>query len=49
MSIYGEGKYRCANCGEVAPPPRALEQLKRKQWETLCPDLQRELTPRGDR
>src|SRR5205823_3409329 len=22
MSIYGEGRYRCAACGPVAPPPR---------------------------
>jgi dTDP-L-rhamnose 4-epimerase len=45
MSIYGEGKYLCSNCGEVSPPPRPLEQLKAKQWETRCPDCGRELTP----
>lgn len=45
MSIYGEGKYLCHKCGEVSPPPRPLEQLKAKQWETLCPDCGRELTP----
>ncbi len=37
MSIYGEGRYRCAKCGEVAPPPRDLQQLKEKRWDTLCP------------
>jgi dTDP-L-rhamnose 4-epimerase len=37
MSIYGEGKYLCMRCGEVAPPPRPPEQLKQKAWETLCP------------
>lgn len=36
MSIYGEGRYRCPQHGEIAPPPRPLEQLKRKQWETRC-------------
>jgi dTDP-L-rhamnose 4-epimerase len=36
MSIYGEGRYHCPSCGEVAPPPRALDQLKSKSWETLC-------------
>lgn len=45
MSIYGEGKYLCRNCGEACPPPRPLEQLKRKQWETLCPTCGHELTP----
>lgn len=45
MSIYGEGKYVCEACGEVAPPPRPLEQLKNKQWETLCPACNRQLTP----
>lgn len=45
MSIYGEGKYLCSQCGEVAPPPRPLEQLKAKQWETLCPACHRELRP----
>ena len=30
MSIYGEGWYRCGDCGEKATPPvRSLEQLKR--------------------
>lgn len=45
MSIYGEGKYLCQACGEVFPPPRPLEQLKTKQWETRCPNCGRELTP----
>ena len=29
MSIYGEGKYLCLRCGEVAPPVRTVEQLAR--------------------
>ena len=45
MSIYGEGKYLCRQCGEVSPPPRPLEQLKAKQWEALCPNCRRELKP----
>lgn len=37
MSIYGEGWYRCADCGEKATPPvRSLEQLKRGAWEIEC-------------
>jgi dTDP-L-rhamnose 4-epimerase len=45
MSIYGEGKYKCPTHGEVAPPPRPLEQLKRKQWEALCPVCSAGLEP----
>lgn len=45
MSIYGEGRYLCAQCGEVAPPPRGLEQLKCKRWEMLCPVCRNTLAP----
>jgi dTDP-L-rhamnose 4-epimerase len=45
MSIYGEGRYLCAECGEVAPPPRSLERLKEKQWEMQCPVCGRIVTP----
>ena len=45
MSIYGEGKYLCPDCGEVAPPPRPLQQLKRKTWEALCPRCGQVLQP----
>ena len=45
MSIYGEGKYLCPACGEVAPPPRPLSQLKQKNWEALCPACGQVLQP----
>lgn len=45
MSIYGEGKYLCAQCGEVAPPLRSNEQLRAKDWEMLCPRCGETLTP----
>jgi dTDP-L-rhamnose 4-epimerase len=45
MSIYGEGQYLCANCGDVAPAARASEQLLKKCWEVLCPKCGSELTP----
>src|SRR5690348_15342614 len=45
MSIYGEGQYLCANCGDCAPGPRDSEQLTEKRWEVLCPDCRAELTP----
>src|SRR5581483_5937063 len=28
MSIYGEGKYLCSECGDVASSPRSLEQMR---------------------
>jgi dTDP-L-rhamnose 4-epimerase len=45
MSIYGEGKYLCAQCGEVAPQHRSVEQLKTKRWEPNCPACGEALTP----
>ncbi len=45
MSIYGEGKYLCDECGEAGPAPRTVKQLKAKQWEMLCPICRRVLTP----
>jgi len=37
MSIYGEGRYRCAACGLVAPRPRPAAQLEARDWEMRCP------------
>ncbi len=37
MSIYGEGKYECEECGVVYPRVRGEEQLKARQWELRCP------------
>src|SRR5437660_4300251 len=45
MSIYGEGQYLCASCGDVAPGPRDSRQLLSKRWEVLCPKCGAELTP----
>jgi dTDP-L-rhamnose 4-epimerase len=45
MSIYGEGRYVCQACGEIAPPPRPLPQLKQKTWEALCPQCGKDLQP----
>ena len=45
MSIYGEGKYACVQCGNVAPPPRSAEQLRRRQWDPACPLCSQVLTP----
>jgi len=45
MSIYGEGRYFCSSCGDVAPPVRSQQQLLRKEWDTLCPNCRSKLTP----
>lgn len=38
MSIYGEGRYSCKNCGPVNPPLRTTRQLEEKRWEMTCPN-----------
>jgi dTDP-L-rhamnose 4-epimerase len=45
MSIYGEGRYRCQEHGEQAPPPRTTGQLRAKDWETRCEICGGELRP----
>ena len=45
MSIYGEGKYECPNCGVAFPRERELDALKVKQWELKCPICQSILKP----
>src|SRR3954467_2509562 len=45
MSIYGEGKYLCKECGEQAPPPRGRDQLQAHEWEVKCPRCGQALTP----
>jgi dTDP-L-rhamnose 4-epimerase len=37
MSIYGEGKYECAEHGTVYPKLRPEAQLKARDWEMKCP------------
>jgi dTDP-L-rhamnose 4-epimerase len=37
IGVYGEGAYRCATHGLVAPTIRAEEQLAAKDWEQRCP------------
>lgn len=45
MSIYGEGQYWCGEHGNMAPPPRTTQQLKRKLWELACPICGASLKP----
>ena len=37
MSIYGEGKYQCAEHGAVYPRLRPEAQLQARDWEMKCP------------
>lgn len=37
IGVYGEGAYRCAQCGPVAPGIRGAEQLAARDWEQRCP------------
>lgn len=45
MSIYGEGKYECSDCGAVHPSLRTETQFKRKEWEIECPFCAKAVKP----
>ncbi|RIQ34071.1 NAD-dependent epimerase/dehydratase family protein [Jiangella rhizosphaerae] len=37
MVVYGEGRYRCARHGQVAPGPRSVADLDAGRFEPPCP------------
>ncbi|MEK7125798.1 MAG: NAD-dependent epimerase/dehydratase family protein [Patescibacteria group bacterium] len=45
QSVYGEGKYKCVEHGELYMPSRPSEQLERHDWEQKCPRCGEVLTP----
>jgi len=45
MSIYGEGKYECDDCGAAHPQLRPDEQLQERKWEMHCPHCGKEMRP----
>jgi dTDP-L-rhamnose 4-epimerase len=45
MVVYGEGRYRCAEHGQVPAPPRAVAALAAGQFEVACPSCGRALVP----
>lgn len=45
MSVYGEGAYKCNDCGEVYPKIRSLEQFKRNDWGMKCPNCNIDVMP----
>ena len=45
QAVYGEGAYRCPVHGLQYPPPRAVEQLTRGEWDPACPVCAAPLKP----
>ncbi|MGB6546249.1 MAG: SDR family NAD(P)-dependent oxidoreductase [Candidatus Acidiferrales bacterium] len=45
QSVYGEGRYLCAEHGVIYPGSRTTEQLERGEWEHVCPQCEKVLTP----
>jgi len=45
MSIYGEGRYLCQDCGSVYPGLRSEAQLRNRDWELNCPSCGRKVAP----
>ncbi len=41
MSIYGEGRYLCKECGKVSPSSRAEKELEKGNWNVSCPSCGR--------
>ncbi|HTS13125.1 MAG TPA: SDR family NAD(P)-dependent oxidoreductase [Candidatus Limnocylindrales bacterium] len=37
QSVYGEGRYTCAEHGFILPDARAIDQLDRAEWDLQCP------------
>jgi dTDP-L-rhamnose 4-epimerase len=47
MVVYGEGRYECVAHGQVAPPPRAADDLRDGRFEPRCPACSSELAPQS--
>ena len=45
MSIYGEGSYKCEDCGIVYPSVRSDIQFKKHDWEMRCPNCDKHVVP----
>ena len=45
QSVYGEGKYTCRKHGTFYAQPRTETQLKKHQWEVVCPHDNQVATP----
>jgi dTDP-L-rhamnose 4-epimerase len=47
MVVYGEGRYRCEQHGDVPAGPRSREELEAGRFEPPCPHCGRALEPRS--
>lgn len=45
MSIYGEGKYSCPDCGVVYPSLRPSSQMSNREWAVKCPKCKKGVEP----
>jgi dTDP-L-rhamnose 4-epimerase len=45
MVVYGEGRYRCSEHGDVRPPPRERERLEAGAFDPGCATCDRDLVP----
>jgi dTDP-L-rhamnose 4-epimerase len=45
VAVYGEGRYRCPQDGDVFPEPRSVETLQRGAWDPPCPKCGGAVTP----
>lgn len=45
MVVYGDGRYRCADHGEIAPGPRTAARLEQGIFEPPCPRCGESLEP----
>ena len=45
MVVYGEGRYRCREHGDVRAPSRDSDRLARSEWDPVCTECSRALRP----
>lgn len=45
MSSYGEGSYKCRDCGLVRPPLRNEKQLEKQDFNVYCPNCNQIVAP----
>ncbi|HHV75363.1 SDR family NAD(P)-dependent oxidoreductase [Thermoanaerobacterium thermosaccharolyticum] len=42
-AVYGEGKYKCKNCGIIYPRGRSKHDLEKGRWDVYCPNCNKKL------
>lgn len=45
MSSYGEGTYKCKDCGLIRPPLRSEKQLEKQDFNIYCPNCNQIVIP----